>query len=165
MPDSLRYRTATIEDLPEIVKIYNSVIPGRMVTADLTPISVESRKIWFETHRGNRPLLMISCEDKTAGWMSFTDFYGREAYNSTAEISIYLDENFRGKGLGKEILQYATDLAPDLEIKTLLAFIFGHNLPSIRLFTSSGFTVSGNLPKVAVLDGTERDLLILMKKV
>lgn len=40
-------------------------------------------------------------EKKIVGWLSFQDFYGRKAYDITAEISIYLDEKFRGRGYGK----------------------------------------------------------------
>jgi L-amino acid N-acyltransferase YncA len=45
------HREATRADLPSIVEIYNATIPSRMVTADLEPVSVESRVHWFEQHR------------------------------------------------------------------------------------------------------------------
>lgn len=45
----LQYRKATLEDLPKIVEIYNQIIPSRLATADLTPITVDERKEWFET--------------------------------------------------------------------------------------------------------------------
>jgi len=54
---------------------------------------------------------------------------------------------------------------PKLEVETLLGFIFGHNEPSIRLFTSFGFEKWAHLPEVAELDGIKRDLLILGKKI
>jgi len=44
-------RAATEADLPAIVEIYNSTIPGRMVTADLEPVTVESRRAWFQAHQ------------------------------------------------------------------------------------------------------------------
>src|SRR5215211_7254148 len=100
----LSFRDATIEDLPLIVEIYNSTIAGRMVTADLEPVTVENRLPWFYEHTpGRRPLWVIEKEQQEiAGWVSFQDFYGRQAYNATAEISIYIHPSCRGKGLGKE---------------------------------------------------------------
>jgi phosphinothricin acetyltransferase len=97
-------------------------------------------------------------------WLSFSDFYGRPAYSRTTEVSIYLDEKARGKGLGRKLLQAALDKAPALEVDTVLGFIFGHNEASLRLFRGFGFEVWGSLPRVAVLDGVERDLVILGRR-
>ena len=47
---TLTYRDATLDDLPGIVAIYNSTVPSRLVTADLEPVSVESRMAWFHAH-------------------------------------------------------------------------------------------------------------------
>jgi phosphinothricin acetyltransferase len=50
---------------------------------------------------------------------------------------------------------------PSLQIRTLLAFIFAHNGPSLRLFERAGFVRWGLLPRIAELDGIERDVTIL----
>lgn len=163
----LHYRNATENDLPVIVAIYNSIIAGRMVTADTEPVSVESRVKWFNDHQPEKhPLWMVENETgEIVGWASFQKFYGRPAYDATAEISIYLDEKQRGKGYGKTILQYCMDKAPQYHFKTLLGFIFSHNLPSMKLFTQLGFEEWGHFPNVATLDGVERSLSILGKRV
>lgn len=163
----LRYRDATLNDLPVIVEIYNSTVAGRMVTADTEPVSVESKQKWFYEHNtGDRPLWVIEDETNSiVGWASFQSFYGRPAYNATVEISIYLSQGQRGKGLGKRVLQYCIDKAPALGIKTLLGFIFQHNGPSLKLFQHFGFETWATLPDIAVLDGEERSLVILGKRV
>src|ERR1700761_4744338 len=90
---SLSYRDATLDDLPAIVAIYNSTVPSRQVTADLEPVSVESRLGWFQAHGPEkRPLWVVEGEGRVIAWLSFSDFYGRPAYSHTAEVSIYLDE-------------------------------------------------------------------------
>jgi phosphinothricin acetyltransferase len=99
------------------------------------------------------------------GWISFQDFYGRPAYQGTAEISIYLAEVFRGKGLGKQLLAYAIGRCPSLGIHTLLGFIFAQNEPSLQLFRNLGFEEWANLHDIAVLDGQSRSLKILGKKI
>lgn len=166
MSKKIKMRNATIEDLPIIVDIYNSTVPGRMVTADLESVSVEDKLGWFEEHNHlNRPIWIVEYEGEICGWVSFSSFYGRPAYNSTAEISIYLDEAFRGKGIGKFTIQKAIEACPKLNINTLLGYIFGHNEPSIRLFSSFNFEKWAHLPEVAELDGIKRDLVILGKKI
>jgi len=161
------YRNATLSDLKAIVTIYNSTIASRMVTADTEPVSVESKIQWFEKHTPDKhPLWVIENEDdQIIGWISFQAFYGRPAYNGTAEISIYLDENQRGKGMGKKILAYSLNKCAGLGIKTILGFVFAHNEPSLKLFRYFGFEDWGNLPKVAVLDGEEKSLKILGKRI
>ena len=137
-----------------------------MVTADLEPVSVESKMAWFEAHNHEtRPLWVVEEGGKMIAWTSFQSFYGRPAYNGTAEVSIYITTASQGKGLGKILLEKALAECPKLDIKNLLGFIFGHNLPSIHLFKKYGFEPWGHLPGVAVLDGVERDLVIMGRKV
>ena len=164
---SLQYEIATIKDLPRVVEIYNSTIASRMVTADTEPVTVSDRMSWFEAHHPDkRPLWMVKdTAQNVIGWVSFQSFYGRPAYNATVEVSIYLAPESRGKGYGKMILQHCLEVAPQYEIKTLLAFIFAHNVPSIKLFEHFGFTVWGDFPNIAELDGIERSLWILGKRI
>lgn len=163
----LTYRNATLEDLPEIVEIYNSTIESRMVTADTERVSIESKMQWFNAHSTDkRPLWVIEDSSRdVVGWASFQSFYGRPAYNSTVEISIYLAPSQRGKGLGKQILQHCIEAAPHFEVKTLLGFIFAHNKPSLKLFKHFGFEEWATFPNIAILDGVERSLKILGKRV
>lgn len=163
----ITYRDALISDLPRIVEIYNSIISSRMVTADIEDVSVESKLKWFNEHTpSKRPLWVIEeRSNQIIGWVSFQSFYGRPAYDTTAEISIYLDAQQRGKGLGKQVLQYCIDNAPKYGIKTLLGYIFAHNSPSLKLFRYLGFEDWGTLPNIALLDGQERSLKILGKRI
>jgi L-amino acid N-acyltransferase YncA len=159
-------RDANLSDLTAIIDIYNTTIASRMVTADLEPITVEKRIPWFNEHSPDfRPLWVVENQGTMCAWVSFQSFYGRPAYNATAEISIYIHPDYRGRKLGKFLIQKAIDACPNLQIKTLLGFIFGHNTPSIHLFSSFGFEKWAHLPNVAELDGVERDLLILGKRI
>jgi len=156
------HRVARREDLPQIVAIYNATVPSRVVTADLEPVSVQSRVGWFEEHSPDfRPLWVVEAEEQIAGWLSFSSFYGRPAYNKTAELSVYVHADFRKRGIASYLLAQAFAQSPGLGIDTFLGFIFGHNLISLALFEKFGFARWGELPKVALLDGVERDLVIV----
>jgi L-amino acid N-acyltransferase YncA len=155
-------RHATETDLPDIVAIYNAAVPSLMATADLEPVSVESRLAWFKGRvPSQRPLWIIETECVIVGWLSFQSFYGRPAYHSTAEISIYISPDFQKQGLGKQLLAKAINESPNLGLKTLVSFIFAHNHPSLKLFEKFGFQHWGHLPKIADLAGVERDLIIM----
>jgi phosphinothricin acetyltransferase len=169
---SYTHRLARFDDLPAIVAIYNSTIASREVTADTEPVTVASREAWFHDHTPERrPLWVIhdaadtSDDPAVIGWLSYSNFYGRPAYSGTAELSIYLAEAWRGLGLGRYCLEQAMAYAPNVDVHTLLGFIFGHNAPSLALFGKYGFEKWAHFPRVANLDGVERDLIILGKRV
>ncbi|MFD1319119.1 GNAT family N-acetyltransferase [Loigolactobacillus zhaoyuanensis] len=162
----IEFQRATQTDLPFIVQVYNQTIAGRQVTADLVPVTVAQRKPWFAAHQQRRrPLWLITAAGQPAGWLSLSDFYGRAAYQATVEISLYIDEKFRGQHIGKKSLAYAEQQASGLGIKTILGFIFGQNQPSLQLFTKQGYTQWGKLPQVAELDEQLSDLVILGKQI
>ncbi|HBF74598.1 MAG TPA: GNAT family N-acetyltransferase [Lactobacillus sp.] len=162
---SITFKYATKSDLPTITDIYNQVIPSRLATADLQPVSVASKQAWFdEFDPHSRPIWVMKDGDTIAGWVSLESFYGRPAYIHTTEISIYIDENYRHHGLGQKALNYVFSQLKDLDIDTLVAFIFHHNLPSIGLFKKNGFEAWGHLPDVADMDGQLRSLDILGRR-
>jgi len=162
---ALLIRDATAADLPAIVAIYNAAIPSRLATADTEPVSVESRRAWFAEHSpGRRPIWVAARGETVVGWLSLQSFYGRPAYRATAEVSVYVAPEHQRRGVGRALLARAVAHGPDLGLRTLLAFVFAHNLPSLRLFAAFGFERWGRLPRVAELDGVERDLVILGRR-
>ena len=158
----MNIRNATEADLPAIVAIYNASIPGRLATADTEPISVESRQEWFRRFTpGRRPLWVMDEGGVAVGWLCFNSFYeGRPAYNATAEISVYVSSEHQKQGIGRALLAEAVRQAPAMGLKSLLYQAFGHNEPSLRLCRQFGFKQWGHLPRIAELDGVERDLVI-----
>lgn len=160
------HRLATVQDLPAIVGIYNSTIASRMVTSDLEPVTVASRQAWFDTHLPHRrPLWVVEEGGEIAGWLSFSDFYGRPAYDGTAELSVYVHEGMRGRGLGRYLVSEAIAHAPQIGVSALLAFIWAHNMPSLALFGQFAFEKWAHMPRVAVLDERACDLVILGRHV
>ena len=159
-------RDALEADLPAIVEIYNEAIRGRISTAQLDEVSVEQRRPWFRQHSAkSHPLWVAEIEGEVAGWFSFHPFIKRAAYRGTAEISVYVSEKFRGRGVGKALLQKGIQYSSRLKLNALLGLIFEHNEPSLHLFERMGFERWGLLPRVALVDGTERGVVIMGRKV
>ena len=155
----MEFRKAVHVDLPRIVEIYNQIIPSRLATADLEPVTVADREAWFA-----HPLWVMTQGDQIIGWFALEPFYGRPAYEHTAEISVYIDQAVRHQGVGSRALQFVIDQLPQLGITAIVAYIFGHNQPSLKLFRHFGFAEWGSLPRVAELDGVQRDLKILGRR-
>jgi L-amino acid N-acyltransferase YncA len=164
--EEMLIRDARESDLPAIVDIYNATVPTRMVTAELEPTTVEARLSWFREHGPDRPPLWVSEVDRqVAGWLSFGSFQPRCAYRGTVELSVYVDEKFRRRGVGRRLLEETLRRAPSLKITAFVGLIFAHNEPSLKLFAQFGFERWGLLPRVALLDGIGRDLIIVGRHV
>ena len=158
-------RHAAAEDLPAVVEIYNASIPGRMATADTAPVTVESRQEWFRGFDPQaRPLWIDERDGRVAGWLGLRSFYGRPAYHRTVESAVYVAPWAQRRGVARALLGHALDTAPERGIATVLAFVFAHNEPSIALFREQGFARWGLLPQVCEMDGEERDVLILGRR-
>jgi phosphinothricin acetyltransferase len=154
-------RDAIEADLPAIVEIHNAAIATRLSTAQLEPVTVEGRREWFSAHcPAQYPIWVAELDGAIAGWLSFREFLPRCAYRGTVEVSVFVNEKFRRRGIGRKLLQQAIARGPQLGMHSLVGLIFSHNEPSIALFHAAGFERWGFLPGVARVDQTLRDLTI-----
>ncbi len=159
---NLIIRDAVEADLPAIVEIYNATVPTRMVTAELEPTTVEARLPWFREHSPEQyPFWVAESEGRVIGWLDFKKFLPRSAYRGTAEISVYVDEEFRRRRVAQGLFEHAIGRAPSLGITALIGLVFGHNEPSLKLFERLGFERWGFLPGIARFDSVERDLAVM----
>ena len=159
-------RDAVESDLPAIVEIHNAAIRSRISTAQQDPVSVEGRIEWFREHSPTTyPLWVADQDTQIAGWISFQAFQPRSAYRGTAEISLYVHEQFQRKGIGRTLITKAMSESSALRFHTLVGLIFGHNGPNLRLFESMGFERWALMPEIAQVDGVRRNLVIVGKHV
>jgi L-amino acid N-acyltransferase YncA len=162
----MRIRDARDSDLPAIIRIYNAAIATRISTAQLEPVTIESRRNWLNDHSPDRhPFWVLEIDGQIAGWLTLKSFLPRCAYRGTAEVSVYVSEKFRRRGVARRLLEEAIARAQDLEINSLVGLIFAHNAPSLKLFEQLGFQRWGLLPRIARFAETERDLTIMGRHV
>jgi len=162
----MRIRDAVEADLPAIIDIYNVAVTTRIATAQLEPVTLEERRDWLKEHSSDRhPFWVLEVDGQVAGWLTIKPFLPRCAYSGTFELSVYVDQKFRRRGIARSLLEEAIVRARSLGISAMVGLIFGHNQPSLRLFEQLGFERWGLLPRVAQLDGIERDLTILGRHV
>lgn len=155
-------RDAKENDLQDIVEIFNKAVATRKATAVLEPVTVEERRPWFNEHSpGRYPLWVLEVEKRVAGWLSLQAFMPRCAYRGTAEISVYVHEDFHRHGVARRLLEHAIEQSPKLDLNALIGLILGHNQPSLKLFKTLGFEQWGLLPRVTRLEGVERDIVIV----
>jgi L-amino acid N-acyltransferase YncA len=162
----MKIRDAVEADLPAIIDIYNVAVTTRIATAQLQPVTLEERRDWLKEHSSDRhPFWVLEVDGQVTGWLTIKPFLPRCAYRGTVELSVYVDQKFRRRRIARSLLEEAIARAPSLGISAMVGLIFGHNQPSLRLFEQLGFERWGLLPRVAQLDGIERDLTILGRHV
>ena len=161
------HRDATEGDLARVVEIYNFAVAARTCSCDLEPTTVEARRPSFLQHTpGHRPFWVAEDSSNAsfgvAGYLGFFHFMNeRPGYFITADLAIYLHPEYQGKGLGTYLIEQAIAQAPSLGIETLTGTIFASNTSSIALFKKFGFERWGFMPRVARLEGAEKDLVLV----
>jgi L-amino acid N-acyltransferase YncA/predicted O-methyltransferase YrrM len=151
-------RNATEADLGAVVDIYNTAIAARSATAQLEPVTLDDCRQWLNNEY---PFWVAEIERHVVGWLSCKPFLPRCAYRGTVELSVYVDKNFRRRGVAKELLEQIVARAPSLGINAMVGLIFADNEASLRLFERLGFARWGLFPRVARVEGIERDLVVV----
>jgi phosphinothricin acetyltransferase len=151
----MNIRVAYEYDLIRIVEIYNQAVAQIGATADLNPVNVESRLGWFTDHKPDAyPIWVAEQSEYILGWCSLSAYRpGRMALRHTAEISYYVHEDHRRKGVASALIQHAIGQCPALKIKNLFSLLLDVNVPSIRILEKFGFVKWGHMPDIAEFDG------------
>jgi L-amino acid N-acyltransferase YncA len=153
----IKARIATEDDVDPIVDIYNQAVALGTATADISPVTTESRRLWLREHSPDHyPVFVAEHQDEIIGWCSLSPYRpGRMALRHTAEISYYIDENSRGMGVGSFLISHAIEKGSHLGIKTLFAIILDVNEKSTQILEKFGFEQWGHMPNIAEFDGRE----------
>jgi len=157
----MKVRIALPGDLPAINDIYNQAVRQRFCTAHLEPVNMKEREQWFASHDpGIFPVFVIENSHRIAGWVSLGAYRkDRQALAHVAEVSYYVHEKERGKGLGSKLLEHAVKVAPGFGFSVLIAILLNKNPASIGLLEKFGFESWGVMPGIALIEGQEADHL------
>jgi len=157
----MEIRKAAKEDLPAINRIYNQAVLQRFCTAHLEEIGTRERERWFDAHDPARYPVFVAVEDQqVTGWMSLGPYReDRQALSHVAEVSYYVDELERGKGVGSRLLDHAVRTAPVYGFTVLIAILLHKNAASIGLLEKSGFEEWGRMPGIARIGDQAADHL------
>jgi len=144
----LLIRKARIEDLDAITHIYNEAILNTVTTFDTEPKTKEEQTEWFINHNSKYPVLVAEFRNKVVGWASLTRWSDRCAYSDTAECSLYIEQDYQGKGFGKALLTTLLQEAEKRGFHVIIARITEGNDMSLNLCKSLGFRYIGTMREV-----------------
>jgi phosphinothricin acetyltransferase len=152
---TVNIRAATDEDLQAMVEIFNQAVRTRTSTGYLSEVTVDERKCWFVEHPSEKyPILVAEQNQRIVGWACIDAYRkGREAFEKTVEVSLFIHKEFTRKGIGNQLLIAMMRTAKKLGYTRLFAIVLDKNVGSRRLFEKNNFEQWGFLPDVASIDG------------
>lgn len=161
MNDTVTVRPATPKDLERILEIYNHEVLVSTATYDTAPRSMEEQRKWFEHHGAQYPVIVAVVGGRVCAWASLSPWAERAAYDSSVEVSVYVDEHFRRRGIGRRLLQALIETGRTLGHHAVLARISSDNESSVRLHSECGFITVGTLKEVGIKFGRLLDVTIM----
>jgi L-amino acid N-acyltransferase YncA len=147
-------------DWLKVKQIYESGIATGVATFET---SAPDWEIWNNGHLLFGRLLAI-IEDEIVGWSALSPVSSRCVYGGVAEISVYVTENHRGKGIGKHLLKNLIIDSEQNGIWTLQAGIFTDKVARVKLHESGGFRILGQREKIGKLKYEWKDNFILERR-
>ncbi|WP_289142740.1 arsinothricin resistance N-acetyltransferase ArsN1 family A [uncultured Brevibacillus sp.] len=160
---NLSIRKAREEDLESILAIYNQGIADRIATLEAEEKDYSYIQKWFDDHRGRYAVLVAVLEDEIIGWASLNRYSHRSAYDGVADLSIYIERTYRGKGVGKVLLEKLEEIGRSQHFYKILLFTFPFNGLGQGLYKKSGYREVGVFQNQGVLDGKFVDVMAMEK--
>jgi len=157
----LTIRSATAADVPAITDIYNDAILRTVASFDTAPKSLNEQAAWFNAHDARHPILVAELDGAVVGWASLSAWSDRCAYADTAEVSLYVAERHRGKGVGRKLLDEIIKEGRRAGLHTVISRIAEGNDVSVHLHESVGFRHIGIMKEVGRKFGGLLDVIMM----
>ena len=157
----MHVRPANLEDQEAIRVIYNDAVLNTTATFDTDERSPVKQMEWYNNHKKNHPVFVAEDNGTVVGWASLSPWSDRCAYDTTVEVSVYIDKDFRGKGIGSVLLQMVTLEGKQVGNHTILSRITSGNEVSIHLHEKYGYVKVGVMKEVGFKFGKFLDVTIM----
>ena len=161
--DASRIRAASAADADAICRIYNQGIRDRVATLETEERTPEERAQWLETRSPRHPVLVAEADGLVVGWASLNVFNARRAYDHVADVSLYVEREWRGRGVGRRLLEALVARAIELAYHKLVLAAFPWNAAGMRAYGRAGFREVGIYREQGRLDGRWVDTIVMEK--
>lgn len=147
-------------DWSSVANIYKQGIDTGMATFET---KVPTFEMWDKAHLSYCRFVAESTTE-IIGWVALSPVSNRCVYGGIAEISVYISENSRGKGLGKLLIEHVISASEQEGIWTLQSGIFPTNYGSIKIHEAAGFRMIGKRERVGKLHGQWVDNVLFERR-
>lgn len=139
-------RKATEHDLSAIKNIYNYAVLNTTATYDINPRDDKYFADMLSEHTGKYLLAVYEDNGDIIGYVALSQFSRRDAYDITAELSVYVKADCQNKHIGTQLMEYALQEAQkNNRFLTVVSLITSENEHSIYLHKQFGFEFGGRI--------------------
>ncbi len=156
-------RAAEDGDLPAIADIYNDAVLNSTATFDTEPATLAESEQWLRDRSHPYAVLVAEGGGEMVGWAALKAFASKPAYRFTAENTVYVRADMRGKGVGNALLGRLLEAAAENGFRTVIARIAAPNPASVRLHRRFGFRRVGVEREVGRKFGRWLDVVVMQK--
>ncbi len=160
---SSHIREAQASDLAVIREIYNQGIEDRIATLDSDLKTDDAMREWFEEHGDRYCILIAERDDRTVGWASLNPYSHRCAYKGVADLSVYVEREARGTGVGSALLASIEVQAKRNDFHKIVLFALAANGASQKLYRKMAYRDVGVFEEQGRLDGRFVDVIAMEK--
>jgi phosphinothricin acetyltransferase len=161
--EHLRIRSAAAGDADAICRIYNQGIRDRIATLETEERTPEERTQWLGARGPRHPVLVAEADGGVVGWASLNVFNARRAYDNEDDLSLYVEREWRGRGVGRRLLDALVTRAIELGYHKLVLAAFPWNAAGMRAYERAGFREVGIYREQGRLDGRWVDTVVMEK--
>jgi L-amino acid N-acyltransferase YncA len=156
-------RFANLEDIEQILSIYNEGISDRIATLETTIKDMNYMTDWFNKHTDRYKIVVSEHNGEVLGYASLNSYSQRDVYRGVADLSIYIKREFRGKGIGGKLLTEIETQAKENDFHKIVLFTFPFNELGQGLYRKKGYREVGVFHNQGMLDGEYVDVMAMEK--
>ena len=139
-------RKAAEHDLSAIKDIYNYAVLNTTATYDINPRDDKYFADMLSEHTGKYLLAVYEDNGDIIGYVALSQFSRRDAYDITAELSVYVKADCQNEHIGTQLMEYALSYAQtENRFLTIVSLITSDNEHSIYLHKKFGFEFGGKI--------------------
>lgn len=150
-------------DANSVCAIYNQGIDDRLATLETRNRTAAEQAGWLSRRGPRHPVFVAEQDTLVVGWGSLNAFNPRAVYDHVADFSIYVERAFRGRGVGRLLLEHLLESARELGYHKMVLATFPFNETGKTLYGKFGFREVGVYEEQGFLDGRWVDILIMEK--
>ena len=109
--NNFKIRRARIDDISSCLAIYNYEVVNGVATLDLEPRTLTEWQEWYKAHQTSEHCIFVGfMDDVVVGYASLSPYRTKDAFKSTVELSIYIHQEYRGKGVASKLMAHILSL-------------------------------------------------------
>jgi phosphinothricin acetyltransferase len=158
---NVKVREAVIQDVQKITEIHNQAIVDRESLLDITPHPLKERLAWFKSLSSHEAVIVAEINGNVVGFCALQPFSQQEEYAHIGIPTVWIEKDFRAKGIGQKLARKIHTLARKIGYRKLMFLAYSFDRVKMGYFTELGYQEVGVFKRHAKIKGKFVDVLAM----